>query len=107
MRFFLQKTGQGILIMWGIVTLLFLIFYAAGDPTDYLVGDNTDQATRDAIRQKYGLDQPLPVQYLRYLNGISPLGLLPREAEGGLTLIPLGAQRLALKAPDLGRSYQS
>ena len=107
MRFFLQKIGQGLLIIWGIVTLLFLIFYAAGDPTDYLVGDNTDAATRAAIRAKYGLDQPLPIQYLRYLHGLSPVGVRPAAGTTGFTLLPLGGQDLVLKAPDLGNSYQS
>jgi len=75
LRFLLARSGQGILVLWGIVTLLFLIFYALGDPTDYVVGDQADMATRQAIREKYGLDAPLPVQYVRYLGGFARLDL--------------------------------
>ncbi|GAB4424380.1 MAG: ABC transporter permease [Bacteroidia bacterium] len=107
LRFLLRKLAQGLLVLWGIVSLLFGIFYALGDPTAYLVGDNADEATRQAIRTKYGLDRPVYVQYVRYLNGLSPLGLQAHDATGGLVLLPLGAQTLALKTPDLGISYQS
>ncbi|MEZ4827174.1 MAG: ABC transporter permease [Bacteroidia bacterium] len=94
MKFLLQRLIQGILVIWGIVTLLFLIFYTLGDPAEYLVGDQADEATKTAIREKYGLDRPLPVQYIRYLNDLSPLGI----GENG---------RLTFKVPNPGRSYQT
>ncbi|MEZ4776813.1 MAG: ABC transporter permease [Bacteroidia bacterium] len=94
MKFFLQRLFQGILVIWGIVTLLFLIFYTLGDPAEYLVGDQADEATKTAIREKYGLDRPLPVQYILYLNDLSPLGI----NENG---------HWAIKFPNPGRSYQT
>lgn len=107
MRFVLRRIGQGISVIWGIVTLLFVIFYALGDPTDYLVEDNADADTKAAIRAKYGLDQPLPIQYFQYLNHLSPVGLIEAEAKG-LRMIPVGKGRhLGFKKPDLGRSYQT
>ncbi|MDX2246795.1 MAG: ABC transporter permease [Bacteroidia bacterium] len=94
MKFFLQRLLQGFLVIWGIVTLLFVIFYTLGDPAEYLVGDQADEATKTAIREKYGLDRPLPVQYVRYLNDLSPLGI---NDEGNF----------AVKFPNPGRSYQT
>ncbi|MEO1450048.1 MAG: ABC transporter permease [Bacteroidota bacterium] len=107
MRFLLGRIGQGVSVIWGIVTLLFVIFYALGDPTEYLVEDNADADTKATIRAKYGLDQPLYIQYLQYLNHLSPLGVI--EAEGaGWRILPVGAGRsFGFKAPDLGRSYQT
>ncbi|MDX2283048.1 MAG: ABC transporter permease [Bacteroidia bacterium] len=107
--YILSRLLQGIGVIWGIVTLLFVIFYALGDPTDYLVEDNADAATRAAVRAKYGLDQPLPVRYFTYLNGLSPIGWADSAglAQGALGLVPLRGGALALKWPDLGRSYQS
>jgi len=107
----LKRIGQGILVIWGIITLLFVIFYALGDPTSYLVEDNADAETKAAIRAKYGLDQSIGLQYLNYLNQLSPLGSLD-SAESAqkahLSLFPLGKDRiLAIKAPSLGRSFQS
>ena len=74
MRFFLKRIWQGVWVIWGIVSLLFIIFYALGDPTDFIVGDQADEETKQAIRIKYGLDQPLIMQYAAYLNALSPLG---------------------------------
>ncbi len=111
MKFLARRLAQGLLVIWGIVTLLFLIFYALGDPTDYLVDEKADAATRQAIQARYGLDQPLYVQYGRYLNQLSPLGwvdtTLARES-AHWRIIPAGPERgLALKAPYLGRSYRT
>jgi peptide/nickel transport system permease protein len=39
-----------------------------GDPARVLAGTEADAAGLEEIRQKYGLDAPLPVQYLRWLG---------------------------------------
>lgn len=39
-----------------------------GDPARVLAGTDTDAAGLEEIRAKYGLDAPLPVQYLRWLG---------------------------------------
>ncbi|MDB4895351.1 MAG: hypothetical protein JWN15_1613 [Firmicutes bacterium] len=62
---------QLIPIMLGITLVTFLLMRAAGgDPVMQLIDDRSagmDQAAVDAIRQQWGLDQPLPVQYLRFV----------------------------------------
>ena len=54
------------------------------------------KAIEDYYNKRYGLNKPLPVQYLRWLNQVSPLGLKQKGdgTYGGLTI----------KAPDLGES---
>ena len=101
----LRRLIQSVGIIWGIVTLLFIIFYALGDPTAYIVGDQADEATKAAIRKKYELDKPLPLQYLNYLNDLSPLGAVDSAYSG--TYFPLISESFALKWPSLGRSLQS
>jgi len=51
-----------------------------GDPARTLAGEESDPAMLAAIRQSYGLDQPLPVQYLRYVQkaATGDLGRSPR-----------------------------
>ncbi|HEY8451886.1 MAG TPA: ABC transporter permease [Natronosporangium sp.] len=41
-----------------------------GDPARTLAGEEADPAAVEAIREKYGLDQPLPVQYYRYVENL-------------------------------------
>jgi peptide/nickel transport system permease protein len=41
-----------------------------GDPARTLAGEEADPAAIAEIRAKYGLDQPMPVQYLRYVENV-------------------------------------
>lgn len=108
-RFLLQKVLSGLLVVWGIVTLLFFIFNLRGSPVAAMTDENTDAATREAITRAYHLDRPLFVQYLWYLNDLSPIGLVTHDAEQAhWSLFAMGADtHLALKAPYLHRSFVS
>ncbi len=57
------------------------------------------RAIREYYSKRYGLDQPLVVQYARWLNQISPAGF--KSADEGWPR----AARFGLKVPDLGRSF--
>ena len=107
MNFLLKRIWRGLGILWGIVTLLFIIFYALGDPTDYLVDEKADLATRQAIAAQYGLDKPIYIQYLRYLNNLLPIGWAKEGSPDALPIIPIGSGSFAVKLPNLGRSFQS
>lgn len=109
-RYGLLRGLQGLLVIWGIVSLLFLIFYGVGDPTDFIVGDQADAATVASIRAKYGLDQPLGRQYLNYLHQLSPWGLVPSQQPDPVahwTWWETPAGSWGVKMPDLGRSFHS
>ena len=108
--FIFHRLIQGILIIWGIVSLLFLIFYTLGDPVEYLVEEGADEQTKTNIRIKYGLDKPLGVQYVVYLNQLSPLGMLPNDdlaTTPHLSFWTGKKQSFALKRPGMGLSYQT
>jgi len=52
----------------GIITFLFALFHLIpGDPAIMLAGDNAPRSVVEAIREAYGFDQPLHVQYGRYM----------------------------------------
>ncbi len=56
---------------------------------------------RSYYEDRYGLDQPLLVQYLRWLNQVAPIGYeMVRDEQGRMSF---GSFRL-LKRPDLGES---
>ncbi len=108
MSYFWSRITRSLGIIWGIVTLLFLIFYALGDPAGFLVEEKADTATRQAVLHKYGLDRPVGVQYLLYLNRLLPLGWIPLDEIAGqphLTLFSTNNGLLALKFPVLGTSF--
>jgi peptide/nickel transport system permease protein len=101
LRFFLKKILAGLLVIWGVVTLLFLIFNLLGDPVGMMVGDNADAATQEAVRKAYHLDRPLHIQYLWYLNDLSPLGMSEDERA------PDSGYHFGFKRPDFRRSFIS
>lgn len=55
-------------LVWGAVTVLFLLFFVLpGDPVQRLAGERAVPPTvRANIEARYGLDQPVLVQYGRY-----------------------------------------
>ncbi|MFT3818649.1 MAG: ABC transporter permease [Rubrivivax sp.] len=60
------------LMLLGLASILFVVTQVApGDPARLIAGPNATQDMVDTIRREYGLDRPLPVQYLHYLAGLA------------------------------------
>lgn len=56
-------------ILIGVSVVVFLYVRALpGGPEDALLGERGTAEQREAIRQRFGLDRPLPVQYLAYVR---------------------------------------
>ena len=52
----------------GITVLVFLSMrLIPGDPVDLILADSYNEEDRQALIVEYGLDQPMPVQYLTWL----------------------------------------
>jgi len=117
--YILRKLIYGILVLWGVVSLVFLIFSInPGDPARMLLGQRVDEASLAAVNRELGLDLPKGKQYLLYLNDISPISIHEGEnADSHVYLDPdkydfhsifsLGSKVVVLKYPYLRRSYQS
>ncbi|MBX9903186.1 MAG: ABC transporter permease [Burkholderiales bacterium] len=71
LRFFGVKLFRAVVTLLLVVTFAFVILRLSGDPVEILLGDDVDQATLQHYRELYGLDRPLPEQYLRYFGGIA------------------------------------
>ncbi|MFN3368805.1 MAG: nickel ABC transporter permease [Thermus sp.] len=57
--------------LFGVVLLVFLMVrLAPGDPAVLLAGEFATPETLEAIRTRYGLDRPLPEQFLLYLGAL-------------------------------------
>ena len=70
--FVVRRLIGSVLLVWGVVTVTFFLAHLApGDPMD-LLGDPTVRAEDlDRLRTRYGLDQPLVVQYVRWLGALA------------------------------------
>lgn len=59
------------LMLWTIVTIVFLLLRATpGDPTDAILGTRAPEAAKEALREELGLNDPLWVQYFKYLGQV-------------------------------------
>ena len=66
--FIIQRLLQALAVMLIISFLVFLGVYAIGNPIDVLISPDADQRIRAQTIAAYGLDQPLMVQYGRFLQ---------------------------------------
>jgi peptide/nickel transport system permease protein len=56
-------------VIWGVATIAFiLVFLMPGDAARMYAGPRAPEETVERIRQEWGLNDPLPVQYVRYLG---------------------------------------
>jgi peptide/nickel transport system permease protein len=71
MRWTLRRLGVILAALWGAATIAFVaVKLIPGDPVSILTGGENvvDPAERAVLIHEYGLDQPLIVQYARYLG---------------------------------------
>ncbi len=82
----LKRLATLVITLLGVTLVAFaLIRLVPGDPIEIMVGERRlDAAAHAALMQQMGLDQPLPVQYLRYvgqlLQGDLGKSLVTRES---------------------------
>ena len=83
-KYILRRLVYMIPLFIGISIISFFVMYAAGDPINIIrIGRPTvDQATLDALRAYYGLDKPIPLQYLNWLSNLLQ-GNFGRSLYGG------------------------
>ncbi len=106
----LKRSLYGILVLFGVVCIVFVVFQAFGDPARMVLGQSGDKKTMDNIRKELHLDQPKWKQFVLYLNDISPVSVYKKETIQQLQLYGLfigGNTKIAIKMPYLRRSYQT
>ena len=88
-----RKVLHGLGVLWGTLTLVFMLFAVAPDPARQLAGQNESEEIVEAIRTKLGLDQPVHLRYAAFFSGFLPVSM----GDSGLTWTGL----------NLGNSYIS
>jgi peptide/nickel transport system permease protein len=58
-------------VVFGVTFFAYAMVLLTGDPTSALAGEHATPALRAQIRDQLGLDDPLPVQYVRFLERIA------------------------------------
>ncbi len=76
LRYILKRLLQAIPLLLGIATITFtMVHLAPGDPMDMYIEErmqrDVDPEVIELLRKKYGLDQPLPVQYAKWIGNVA------------------------------------
>jgi peptide/nickel transport system permease protein len=66
--YILKRLGLAVLVALAVSMIAFLLLRLSGDPAAAIAGEGATQASIDLIRQTYGFDRPLPVQYVAWLG---------------------------------------
>ena len=59
-------------VLLAVLTLIFIVVHVLpGDPAQAALGENASAAAVATLRTRLGLDAPLPLQYVRFLNDLA------------------------------------
>ncbi len=110
--YIIKRLLYGILVLFGVTVIVFVLFNGLGDPARLTLGQRADVATVEAINKELGLDKPLPTQFAMYIRDISPISIHEDTPENQQKYeytkrMSLGNSVLVTKTPYLRRSYQT
>ncbi len=120
LRYTLKRLLYGLLVILGVVTLVFFLFnILPGDPARMMLGQRADAESIEIINHDLGRDKPVALQFLNYINDLSPLSfhnnadsssyffLSSDKSAPYTTLLKIKTTSVVVKPPYLRRSYQS
>lgn len=70
-RYIAQRFAFAIPVFLSVVTIVFIVVRVLpGDPAQAALGDYASKEAVEALREKLGLNVPLPVQYVHFLGDL-------------------------------------
>ena len=69
LAFTIRRFFQAFVVLLVVGLVAFSMFRFVGDPVENMLGQERTDADIERLRSQLGLDQPFPVQYLRFLEG--------------------------------------
>jgi peptide/nickel transport system permease protein len=69
-QYILRRLLLAIPVLIGVTFVAYAMLLMTGDPTGALAGEHATPELRAAIRERYGLDDPIYIQYGRFLSHI-------------------------------------
>ena len=94
--FILRRVGAALIVLFLSSILVFAGIRALpGDPVDALAGEERDPVALEQTREKYGLDEPVVVQYVKWLS-LAVQGDLGESTRTGLDITTMIVERLPI-----------
>ena len=91
--YLLRSLAQAVVVMLAVALIAFAMFRFVGDPVANMVGQEASVAERSELAERLGLNDPVPVQFGRFVLGIArgEFGMSYRQ---GRPVVDLLAERL-------------
>ncbi|MFN2185086.1 MAG: ABC transporter permease [Anaerolineae bacterium] len=67
-RYIARRAIHGVIVLFGVSIIVFLLMHLSGDPVAVLLPLDTPPEQIEAFRQEMGFDRPLPVQYFYFMS---------------------------------------
>lgn len=67
-RYVVERVIRGVLVLLGVILVAFTLVLMTGDPAASLMGPDAPREDIERARRELGFDQPIPVQFVRYLG---------------------------------------
>ncbi|MEM3647268.1 MAG: ABC transporter permease, partial [Thermofilum sp.] len=97
--YILRRLGALVLTFFLLSIIIFLVMRVIpGDPAQIILGTEADPELLAKLRDKLGLNRPLPVQYAEWLKGIV-IGDFGDSINYGVPVLSLIASRLQVTGP--------
>jgi len=119
-QFIIRKAFYGVLVLAGVIVVVFFLFNVLpGDPARMMLGQHADKESLEILNRDLGLDRPLAVQFVMYVNDLLPVSVHNAEDSESFLFLDAakydairlfsiwGGKQVVLKMPYLRRSYQS
>ncbi len=120
MQFTIRRLFSGLLVLAGVVLIIFFLFNVLpADPARMMLGQRADSASVAVINKDLGLDQPVAIRFIHYVNDLSPVSVYslsqssplwfnPEKYSSAIKLFSIPSNKImVLKFPYLRRSYQN
>ena len=70
-EYLIRRLALSLTAMLGVITIVFILLHVSGDPASLLVTQDATRQDMERIRQAYGLDRPLSVQYASFIEHVA------------------------------------
>ena len=83
LAFILRRLAQSVIVLLTVGIVAFFLFRYVGDPINAMVGQDTSAEEREQLRERLGLNDSPPVQFLRFIGNTAQgkFGLSYRTSE--------------------------
>jgi len=66
--YIVQRLVQAVFVMLVVALISFSLFQFVGDPVNNMVGQEATEAQREALRERLGLNDPVPLQFANWVG---------------------------------------